>query len=201
MSAQWVQTPVSKLSEWGRAIDFIVPVLVRVYLAFIFIPAGWGKLSALENTAYYFGEFLGLPLPGLMALLAGVTEFVGGCALLIGFAVRVWAVPLAFTMLVAALSAHWQNGWHVLPEATLTVPWEWRTDLIEGAQVRKEAMVSLLQTHGNYGWLTETGSVTILKNGIEFAATYLLLCLVLLYTGAGRYLSVDYWLGRRFPLF
>lgn len=181
-----------------KAADFLAPLALRIFLAPIFILAGWGKLTSLENTAYYFMEFLGLPAPMLMAVLAGGAEFVGGIALLIGFAVRAWAIPLMFTMLVAAVSAHWENGWHALPESTLTVPWEWRTDLIEEANQRKEAAKSLLRNHGNYGWLTETGSITILKNGIEFAATYFIMCLVLLFTGAGRFTSIDYWLAKRF---
>ncbi|HEX5635541.1 MAG TPA: DoxX family protein, partial [Gammaproteobacteria bacterium] len=31
-------------------------------------------------------------------------------------------------------------------------------------------------------------------NGIEFAATYLIMLLVLFFYGAGRYVSADYWL-------
>ena len=80
----------------------------------------------------------------------------------------------------------------------LTVPWEWRTDLIEEAQPRKDAAKSLLKMHGNYSWLTETGSITILKNGIEFAATYFIMLLVLFFIGAGKYFSLDYWIAKRF---
>jgi uncharacterized membrane protein YphA (DoxX/SURF4 family) len=133
-----------------------------------------------------------------MALLAGLAEFVGGIAILIGLATRWFAIPLMFTMIVAAATAHWDNGWHALPETTLTVPWEWRTDLIEGAVERREMAREILKEHGNYSWLTETGSITILKNGIEFAATYFLMLLVLFFYGAGRYASIDYWLNRKF---
>ena len=42
------------------------------------------------------------------------------------------------TMIVAATTAHWSNGWHALPEAKLTVPWEWRADLIEEGLDRKD---------------------------------------------------------------
>ncbi|WP_096087539.1 DoxX family protein [Agaribacterium haliotis] len=182
----------------SRRADFIAPLLLRIYLAPIFILAGWGKLTALDDTAWYFGEYLGLPMPGLMALLAGLAEFVGGICLLVGFAVRLSAVPLMITMLVAAFSAHWQFGWHALPESTLTVPWEWRTDLIAEANERKAAAISLLKEHGNYAWLSETGSFTVLKNGIEFAATYFLMLLVLFFIGGGRYLAVDWWLARHF---
>ena len=178
-----------------KKIDFLGPLALRIYLAPIFILAGWGKLNALEDTAFYFGEYLNMPAPLLMATLAGLAELIGGIALLLGLAVRVMVLPLMFTMIVAAASAHWQNGWHVLPESTLTMPWEWRADLIENAQQRKSAAVSILKKHGNYSWLTEAGNFTILKNGIEFAATYFVMLLVLLFTGAGRWISVDYWLS------
>lgn len=180
-----------------RYLDFTAPLLIRVYLAPIFILAGWGKLSDLESTSYYFGEYLGLPLPDLMALLAGATEFFGGIAILIGFATRWFSIPLLITMAVAAATAHWSNGWHALPETTLTVPWEWRTDLIEAAVERRDMARTLLQEHGNYEWLTEAGGITILKNGIEFAATYFIMLLPLLFFGAGR-ASVDHLLRRHF---
>ena len=179
-----------------RTIDFLGPLALRVYLAPVFILAGWGKLNDLESTAYYFGEYLDLPLPDLMAFLAGTTEFFGGIALLAGIATRWISLPLMLTMIVAAVTAHWSNGWHALPETTLTVPWEWRTDLIEAAQERKEIARSILQEHGNYNWLTEAGSFTILKNGIEFAATYFIMLLMLFFSGAGK-ASIDYLFSRK----
>ena len=36
-----------------------------------------------------------------------------------------------------------------------------------------------------------------LNNGIEFAMTYFIMLLVLFFQGAGRFLSVDYWIERR----
>jgi len=180
-----------------KLLDFTAPLLLRIYLAPIFIIAGAGKLADLENTANFFGEYLGLPFPDLMAVIAGGTEFFGGIAILIGFATRWFSVPLMVTMVVAAVTAHWGNGWHALPETTLTVPWEWRMDLIEQAVERRDAARSLLEEHGNYEWLTETGSITVLKNGIEFAATYFIMLLPLLFFGAGR-VSVDYFLRKHF---
>ena len=180
----------------AQKLDFLAPLLLRLYLAPIFILAGWHKLADLESTAYYF-DYLGIPASLLMANLAGMAELLGGTGLLLGVGVRVCTLPLMVTMLVAAGTAHWDNGWHVLPETQLTMPWEWRNDLIAGASERKQAMISLLQQHGHYEWLTATGSITILKNGVEFAATYLLMLLALLYLGAGRFISVDYWLARQ----
>lgn len=180
-----------------KRLDFTAPLLLRIYLAPIFIMAGWGKLSDLESTAYYFSEYLNLPLPDLMAFMAGATEFFGGIAILIGFATRWFSIPLMITMAVAAGTAHWGNGWHALPETTLTMPWEWRMDLIEEAVQRRDAARSLLEEYGNYDWLTSAGNITILKNGIEFAATYFIMLLPLLFFGAGR-ASVDHLLHKRF---
>ena len=38
----------------------------------------------------------------------------------------------------------------------------------------------------------------MLNNGIEFAATYFIMLLALLYLGAGQYVSVDYWFARKY---
>lgn len=185
------------LLEITKRFEFSAPLLLRIFLAPIFIMAGYKKISDLESTAYYFGEFLGLPAPDLMAVLAGSTEFIGGIALLIGIGVRWFSIPLMFTMIIAATTAHWENGWHALPETQLTMPWEWRTDLIEAASNRKEIAKSILEEHGNYNWLTETGPFTILKNGIEFAATYFIMLLTLLFTGAGK-ASIDHFIKKRY---
>lgn len=189
---------LQEVFDRSKTADFLAPLLLRIYLAPILIIAGYGKLTALDDTAYYFGEFLGMPAPMLMAVLAGATEFVGGIAILLGLATRWFAVPLMFTMIIAATTAHWDKGWHALPEATLTVPWEWRKDLIAAGNERKAEIKSILKQHGDYDQLTSAGSITILKNGIEFAATYFLMLLVLFFYGGGRYVSADYWIGQRF---
>jgi uncharacterized membrane protein YphA (DoxX/SURF4 family) len=192
-----VQTVFNKLT----LIEGIGPLLLRIYLAPIFIKAGYGKLASFENTAAWFGNTdwgLGLPFPEFMAAMAGGTEFIGGWLILFGLATRLIAIPLMLTMIVAAVTAHWQFGWHALPESSLTVPWEWRMDLIEGANQRKEAARELLQEYGNYEWLTENGAITVLKNGIEFAATYFIMLVMLFFTGGGRYTSVDHFIAKRF---
>jgi uncharacterized membrane protein YphA (DoxX/SURF4 family) len=69
-------------------LNFLGPLALRIYLAPIFILAGWHKLQALDDTDYYFGEFLGLPAPMQLATLAGLTGFIGGIALLLALALR-----------------------------------------------------------------------------------------------------------------
>lgn len=193
---QNTQQVLNKIS----VMDGIGPLLLRIYLAPIFIKAGYGKLASFEDTAAWFGNpdwGLGLPFPELMAALAGGTEFFGGWLILFGLATRLIAIPLMFTMVVAAVTAHWQYGWHALPESTLTMPWEWRMDLITEANERKDAVRSLLKEYGNYDWLTEKGSITVLKNGIEFAATYFIMLVVLVFSGGGRYTSIDHFIAQK----
>jgi putative oxidoreductase len=178
-----------------KKVDFLGPLAMRIYLAPIFIMAGWGKLSNAENLVGYF-DSLGIPLPELMVYIAGTTEFVGGIFLIGGLAIRWIAVPLMFTMIVAAGTAHWENGWHVLPETQLQMPWEWRTDLIDDAIEKRSRARSILREHGNYDWLTAAGPITILKNGIEWAATYFIMLLALFFMGSGR-LGLDYLIRKR----
>ncbi len=177
-------------------LEGIAPLLLRLFLAPIMIQAGWTKFASFEDTAAWMGNAdwgLGLPFPELMVTLAAGTELLGGIALVFGFATRWVAIPLMFTMLVAIFSVHWDNGWLALSDATSWLA----NDRIQEAVERKAAAISLLKEHGNYSWLTAKGSITVLNNGIEFAATYFVMLLSLLFTGGGKYTSVDYWISRR----
>ncbi|NIQ08193.1 MAG: DoxX family protein, partial [Gammaproteobacteria bacterium] len=80
---------------------------LRIFLAPIFILAGSNKLGNIEAVAGWF-EYIGMPFPTLMVYLAGLTEFLGGIALLIGLGTRWFAIPLMFTMFVAATTVHWE---------------------------------------------------------------------------------------------
>jgi uncharacterized membrane protein YphA (DoxX/SURF4 family) len=175
--------------------DGIGPLLLRLYLAPVFMQAGWNKLANFEQTAQWFGNpdwGLGLPFPALMTALAAGTEFFGGILLIAGLATRLIAIPLAFTMLVAMFAVHWDNGWLAISDAS---SWLANERVMEAAE-RKEMAIELLKAHGNYSWLTARGSITILNNGIEFAATYFVMVIALLFTGGGRFFSLDYWIAR-----
>jgi putative oxidoreductase len=77
---------------------------IRLYWGWSFFVTGKGKLFNLENTAEFFAG-LGLPFPKLNAVLAGSTECFGGLLLLVGLCSRLISVPLAFTMLMAYITA------------------------------------------------------------------------------------------------
>jgi putative oxidoreductase len=92
------------------------PLLIRLGLAAIFIYGGAGKIfgvwggPGLERTTIYFGPppegKLDLPLPILMASLAGIGELGGGFLVLIGLITRYAAATLCVIMLVAIFVAH-----------------------------------------------------------------------------------------------
>lgn len=179
-------------------IDFIPPLLLRLYLAPIFWMAGWNKLSNFDDTVEWFGNAewgLGLPLPTLMAGLATGTELFGAVLLVTGLAVRFITVPLLFTMLVAMLSVHWANGWLAVAEAEGI----FATERTMQAAERLSQAKDILREHGDYEHLTQHGSLVMLNNGIEFGATYFLMLLSLLFAGAGRWLSLDFWIARITP--
>jgi len=170
-----------------RAVDFLAPLALRLYLVPVLWMAGTMKFKGWEGTVAWFGNpdwGLGLPAPELMAFLAAASEAGGAVLLLLGLAVRWISIPLMVTMVVAAVTVHWQHGWAAIAETA------------ESGQ-RLSAAKSILQEHGNYGWLTETGEFVVLNNGIEFAATYFIMLLALFFIGGGRYLSVDYWIARK----
>ena len=175
-----------------RYLDGLAPLAMRLYLAYPFWYAGRQKLSSMDNTIAWFGNAewgLGLPFPSLFAHLAAYTEFIGAWLLLIGLATRWITLPLMAAMLVAIFAVHWDNGWFAIAQSAADPE----------VAVRLDAARELLADHGNYDWLTAKGSFVILQNGIEFAVTYFIMLLALLFSGGGRFVSVDYFLSLLFP--
>jgi len=188
---------VRHICDRAKCLDFLAPLLLRLYLAPVFWMAGTKKFANFSDTAEWFGNSewgLGLPLPYLLVFLVALFETLGALFLLFGFATRLMSVPLMLIMLVAAITTHWSNGWL----AIATGSGIFATDRTIGAIERLEQAKQILQTQGDYQWLTENGGFVILNNGIEFAATYFVMLLVLFFMGGGRFVSADYWLVRRY---
>ncbi len=180
-----------------KILDFLAPLALRLYLVPIMWMAGTKKFSNFSSTVDWFGNEewgLGLPLPYLLVFLVALTEVLGAIFLLLGFAVRVISIPLMITMVVAAWTVHWQNGWLAIAEGSGV----FSTERTVGAIERLDRAKEILKGMGDYSWLTENGSFVILNNGIEFATTYFIMLLTLFLIGAGNYVSVDYWLYRKF---
>jgi len=186
------------LLERTRVAEFLAPLALRLYLVPIFWMAGSSKIDfstflPYEGTVAWFGS-IGIPFPAVNAFFAGWTETLGAICLLLGLAVRWISIPLMCTMIVAAATVHWQNGWLAIAEGTGF----FATERTMGAIDRLDRAKDILQEHGNYDWLTENGSFVVLNNGIEFAATYFIMLLALFFLGGGRWLSLDYWIARKF---
>jgi len=77
----------------------------RVLLAWLFLPAGIGKLTGFAGTVGYITS-VGMPMPQVAAAVALVVEIAGGLALVLGFGTRVAALVLAFFTLVASFYFH-----------------------------------------------------------------------------------------------
>lgn len=175
--------------------DFLAPLALRLYLAPVFWVAGTNKLSDMDSVIAWFGNpdwGLGLPFPELLAWLATLTEVGGAVLLLTGLAVRWISIPLMITMLVAMFTVHWSHGWQAVADPMSPFP----PEDIDGAMERLDRAKDILREHGHYPWLSEKGSFVISNNGIEWSATYFVMCLSLFFMGAGRWLSVDFWLAR-----
>ena len=102
-----------RIFNWMSAhLSGIVSITLRLILGPVLIGAGWEKIT---GTNWFSQDILPFPFSVLPVelswFLASWTEFIGGICLLLGLATRIWAIPLAITMLVAAASVHWDNGW------------------------------------------------------------------------------------------
>jgi putative oxidoreductase len=171
-------------------LDGLGPLALRLFLVPVFWAAGTHKIASMGQTIEWFGNTewgLGLPMPWLLAPLAAYTEVLGALLLLLGLATRWISIPLMVTMLVAIFAVHWEYGWAAIADSGAPE-----------VAVRLGTARDILMEHGNYSWMTEKGSLVVLNNGIEFAVTYFVMLLALLFTGGGRYVSVDYYLGRLF---
>jgi len=206
--------------------DGVPALLIRLYLAPVFIMAGFNKTQLLNeevsgiasfmadpNIIAWFGNSewgLGLPFPALLANLVILAEFFGGWLLLVGALTRLISIPLMFTMIMAASTVHAPNGWFAItptnPDASAAKMMTWigfeqaEASLENSVETGKRivAMRDILENNGNTDWLYENGNIVVLNNGIEFSATYFIMLLALFFIGAGRYTSVDYYMSKIF---
>ncbi|TMP88417.1 quinol oxidase [Pseudoalteromonas ruthenica] len=203
-------------------LDGLPSLCMRLILAPVMIIAGFNKLNlansdlawsqrllADANVIAWFGNSdwgLGLPFAEVLAFLAGWTEFLGGWLILVGLFTRLVSIPLMFTMIVAATTVHWHNGWFAItptnPDTSAAKVLEWAG--VPGAQQslensiqakqRLDIMKQLIAENGRPEYLYETGNIVVLNNGIEFASIYFAMLLALFFYGGGRFVSLDYYL-------
>lgn len=91
------------ITKAPMATDFAL-MFLRLFVGYAFIHHGWGKIQ--NPMGWMPAE---APIPGILQLLAAVSEFGGGIALILGLLTRLASLGLFFTMLVAA-AFHISNG-------------------------------------------------------------------------------------------
>jgi len=97
----------------------ILLLLIRIWLAFVMIKSGNCVLDIITSSderlffKKWFGDELHFPLPVFMALLAKGSEFIGGILLAPGLFTRISASFIAFTMLVATLTANLGENFNI----------------------------------------------------------------------------------------
>ena len=100
----FIDTTLARLRAVADRLSFLGPTLARLTVGLVFIGTGWGKLHSLGDVTDFFAS-LHIPAPAFNARLAASTEFFGGILVLLGLGTRLVSLPLAFTMVVAILTA------------------------------------------------------------------------------------------------
>lgn len=83
--------------------DGALALIARLLIAFIFLAAGWGKITGYAATVGYM-ESMGVP--GALLPLTILVEFGGGLALLFGFQARFAAFGLGIFSIITAFIFH-----------------------------------------------------------------------------------------------
>jgi putative oxidoreductase len=85
--------------------EWIVQLLIRVFVGYFFMETGWGKLHNLDGFAQRFAGW-GIPWPYFNAALSAYTEFIGGLLTIFGIGTRLVSIPMIINMLVAILKVN-----------------------------------------------------------------------------------------------
>ena len=169
---------------WLRGLDFLPPLLLRLFLAPLLYVSGSQKLGMFTgeyskwNPLSWFNTdnpihqatsaglakvpFIGDSLASVLTTSIGWLEIIGALLLLVGFAVRWISLPLLALVVLTAIVA--LNGQDIVT-----------------------TFKEMLMTHG----YTDMSSSAFSK-----AVVYFLMLLTLFFMGAGRFFSVDWFLHR-----
>lgn len=113
----WVVNWINKVQDglqYFNVFDFLVFLVFRLYLVFIFIVVGWYKLNYFSDIVDWFCYLLELLMFELMVFLVMFVELFGGFVLLVGVVVWWVVILLMIIMLVVVVFVYWDNGWFVI---------------------------------------------------------------------------------------
>jgi putative oxidoreductase len=104
MVLSFARQELRRLGAAGDKLAFLGPTLARLTVGVVFMGTGWGKVHSIPDLTEFFTS-LHIPAPGFNAHLVAGTELVGGLLILLGLGTRLVALPMAFTMVIAILTA------------------------------------------------------------------------------------------------
>ena len=99
-----LKTAYGLLVKLGNCLQSPLLLAMRLYWGWPLFQTGKGKLMNLDRTAEFFST-LHIPMPKINAIMAGSTECFGGLLLCLGLGSRLVSIPVAFTMIIAYVTA------------------------------------------------------------------------------------------------
>jgi putative oxidoreductase len=103
-----IDYPILGTKHIAAYFEWAGPLVARVVVGYVFMITGWAKLNNLENVTVYFTE-LGIPFPHILTPFVAGLECFGGLFLILGFLTRISGGGLAITMIVAILTAKFED--------------------------------------------------------------------------------------------
>lgn len=92
----------------AQHIGWLAPLFARIVVGWVFMWSGWGKLQNLPAVIENFAGWH-IPAPHILAPFVSGVEFFGGIFLMLGLLTRISAGALGVTMIVAIVSAKWDQ--------------------------------------------------------------------------------------------
>ncbi len=95
-----VRSVCHSLSQLARSLDWLAPLLIRLFFGYFWLETGWAKLHNLD---FFTERFVGwgIPFPAFSAALSSATDFIGGLLLMLGLFTRLAVIPMIINMVVA----------------------------------------------------------------------------------------------------
>jgi putative oxidoreductase len=90
----------ASLLRLARSLDWLAPLVVRLFFGYFWLETGWAKLHNLDQFTARFVDWQ-IPFPAFSAALSAGMEFVGGGLIMLGLLTRLTAIPMIFNMAVA----------------------------------------------------------------------------------------------------
>ena len=97
-----------RLTDLLDQLDWVPPLLMRLFVGYFFFETGWAKLHNLDTFTQRFAEW-GIPYPAFNAALSAWTECLGGALTIAGLATRFVSVAMVINMIVAIVSVKLKN--------------------------------------------------------------------------------------------